>query len=168
MTRPLKIIVAVGRGGEINYRNSLPWERIPRDMDHFRSLTKDSTVIMGRGTFESIGCRPLPCRENFVLSRTLCGIEGIRIISSLQEALHIATFEETFLIGGQELFRQALVSDWVSEVYLTRVHAEFPRATVFFQEKLMYGRFTDDTSFLVDDGDDGGYDVTYHRYVRIA
>lgn len=106
----------------------------------FRELTQygdgPNTVIMGRVTWESIpsAFRPLPNRTNIVLSRTASYVEGCRVVSSLQEALAIAT-NLVFVIGGAKVLDEVFSSDLagqVSQIYVTRIAQEF-QADVFLR-----------------------------------
>ena len=112
--------------------NDLLWMRdLPADLAHFKKLTTGKSIIMGRKTFESIGSKPLPNRQNIVLSRTPTGVEKVITAGSLQAAYAMAQFP-IFVIGGESVFREAL-SD-VDVVYATEVKATFPQATIFFPE----------------------------------
>ncbi len=117
------LVVAVDEAGTIGRDGALPW-RLPSDLRHFKQITMGKPVVMGRKTFESIG-RPLPGRENIVLSRDPdYRAEGCRAVGSLQEALAAAgEAEELMVIGGAELYAQAL--PLAERIYLTRVHARF-------------------------------------------
>ena len=88
----------IGRDGE------LPW-RLPDDLQHFKELTVDHTVIMGRRTFDEVK-RPLDNRRNVVITRNEdFRPHGVTVVPSLQEALALgATEEEVFVIGGGEIF----------------------------------------------------------------
>ncbi|HIY47978.1 MAG TPA: dihydrofolate reductase [Candidatus Alistipes faecigallinarum] len=114
----LSIIVAVAENGVIGDKNTLLWH-ISEDLKHFKALTTGHPVIMGRKTYESLG-RPLPNRENVVLSRQQLEIPGCRVVHSLDEA--VALFpadEELFVIGGAEIYAEALPR--AAKFYLTRV-----------------------------------------------
>lgn len=127
------IIAAVSRNGVIGVENKIPWD-YPEDMKHFRKTTANSTVIMGRRTFESIG-RPLPKRRNIVISRTKVEVEGIETFSSLESiigfqkamegfnaATHIATgpqpaSQDIWLIGGASIYEEGM--QYADEIHLT-------------------------------------------------
>lgn len=112
--------------------NDLLWMRdLPADLAHFKKLTTGKSIIMGRKTFESIGSKPLPNRQNIVLSRTPTGVEKVITAGSLQAAYAMAQFP-IFVIGGESVFREALPS--VDTIYATEVNATFPQATIFFPE----------------------------------
>lgn len=112
MSKPiLALIAACSRGGVIGVENRLPWH-LPEDMKFFRETTRGKPVIMGRKTWESLPAafRPLPGRLNIVVSRNP-GFEapGASVVASLPEALAAAGDAEiAFVIGGAELYRQAL------------------------------------------------------------
>ena len=61
------IVVAMGRNREIGKENQLLWH-LPKDLKHFKEITSNHPIIMGRKTYESIG-KPLPNRTNIVISR---------------------------------------------------------------------------------------------------
>ena len=112
MSKPvLALIAACARGGVIGIAKRLPWH-LPEDMKFFRETTRGKPVIMGRKTWESLPAafRPLPGRVNIVVSRNP-GFEapGASVVASLPEALAAAGDAEiAFVIGGAELYRQAL------------------------------------------------------------
>jgi len=83
---------------------------------------------MGRKTFESIG-RPLPDRENIVVSSRPVGIPGVLTAASLESAYELARYP-IFVIGGGQIYAQAI--DDMDRLYVTYIKASFPEATVFF------------------------------------
>lgn len=120
----VSLIAACDRNRIIGTGNRLPWS-LPDDLKRFRQVTSGHPVIMGRKTFESIG-RPLPNRENFVITRNPgFGVPGIRRVGSLEEAIEAcrsAGVAEAFVIGGGEIYLQAISR--ADRLYLTRVEAE--------------------------------------------
>ncbi len=109
MTRPrISILVAMAANRTIGINNTLPWH-CPEDLRHFRALTMGHHIIMGRKTYESIG-KPLPGRTTVVVTRNReLKIEGCIVAHSLQEAIGACTGdEEIFIVGGAELYAQAL------------------------------------------------------------
>lgn len=124
------IVVAYDKNRGIGADNDLLWVRdLPADLKNFKKLTTDKSIIMGRKTFESIGSKPLPDRQNIVLSRTPTGVEKVITAGSLGAAYAIAQFP-IVVIGGESVFREALPD--IDTLYATEVDAEFPQATVFF------------------------------------
>lgn len=123
------IIAAVANNGIIGQGQRLPWH-LPADLRHFRRTTWGHPIVMGRRTFESIG-HSLPGRWNLVVSRTLTAvIDGIDIVSSLEEALQrVQTAPEVFVIGGASLYTQ--VFPHANRLHLTRIQADFEGDTYF-------------------------------------
>ncbi|MGB6602763.1 MAG: type 3 dihydrofolate reductase [Steroidobacteraceae bacterium] len=128
--RPLvSLIVAMANNRVIGRGNALPW-RLPSDLKRFRALTLGKPVLMGRGTFESIG-RPLTGRVNLVLTRAAgWAAEGTLTVRTLAEALERASDSpELVVIGGAQVYALALPT--ARRIYLTHVHAEVPGDTFF-------------------------------------
>lgn len=125
------IIVAVGRQNEIGADNDMPWSKsLKDDLRHFKELTSGHSIIVGRKTFESFGGKPLPNRENIVISRTPIDVDGIIHAHSLDEAYRIASHDTVFVIGGGQIYKEAITN--VDVLYVTEVKASFVDATVFF------------------------------------
>jgi dihydrofolate reductase len=125
----LNLIVAhdetllIGRDGD------LPW-RLPNDLKHFKALTLGQTVLMGRKTWESLPRRPLPGRENRVLTREAgYAAEGARVFQTLEAALALPLQGELFVIGGASLY--ALCLPLAHRLYVTEVHARGEGDTYF-------------------------------------
>ena len=126
------VLVAYDEQRAIGAHNDLPWGRnLPGDLAMFKRLTLGTSVIMGRKTFESIG-RPLPQRENIIVTRNPAfDIEGALCVNSLAAAIAAAS-HEVFVIGGSQIFREALpVTD---VIYATEVKASFADTDTFFPE----------------------------------
>lgn len=125
----ISIITAMTASGIIGNGNALPWH-IPDELKHFRRVTQDSTVIMGRRTFESIG-RPLPNRVNIVLSPPGWQTSGVIVCHSIEEALATARMHDKniFIIGGAHVYAQFLpLADCLTISYIKQ---EYP-GDVFF------------------------------------
>lgn len=116
-------IVAVANNRVIGRANQLPWH-FPNDLQHFKATTLGQTVIMGLKTFESLGCKPLPKRDNIVLDRTGQNpYPGQTYFTNLDDALRHVRTRDAFIIGGAELYRTTI--DRVDGIYLTRIHADY-------------------------------------------
>lgn len=105
----LALIAAMAKNRVIGRDNGLPWQ-LPEDLKRFRQITSGCPILMGRKTFESIG-RVLPQRQNIVITRQQdLEIPGAQVVSSLEEAIQTAdaAAREVFVIGGGEIYRQAL------------------------------------------------------------
>lgn len=157
----ISIIVAVAANGVIGDNNSLLWH-ISEDLRNFKRITSGHPVVMGRKTFESLG-RPLPNRTNVVVSRTVTEIEGCRVAASLDEA--IAMFpedEEVFIIGGAQIYAQAL--DSADKLYLTRVEHDYEGDTSFPEWDATRWRLTSRETFPR--GEKYPYPFAFEEYER--
>ena len=130
----ISLIAALAANRAIGKDNELLWQ-LPEDMRHFRETTRGKPVIMGRKTWESLpeAFRPLPGRHNIVVSRDPdYQAPGATLAASLADALRLAAdVEEVFVIGGGELYSQAL--PLASRLYLTEIEQDFD-GDVFFPE----------------------------------
>ena len=126
----LSIIAAMSEDRVIGKNGKLPWH-LPADLKYFKSLTLGHAVIMGRKTYESIG-KPLPQRKSIVLSRTQDIANGhMTTARDLDEAIDLVPGDaEVFVIGGSEVFRQALPR--ADRMYITVVHTTVPGGDAFF------------------------------------
>ncbi len=96
--------------GVIGRDGTLPW-RLPEDLARFRTLTSGHPVIMGRATWESLPARfrPLPGRDNIVLSRTAGYVaEGAHVVAGLDEALALVGDRDAWVMGGGAVYAEAL------------------------------------------------------------
>ena len=118
----LSLIAAMDNNRLIGKDNNLPWH-LPADLQHFKSITMNKPILMGRKTYDSIG-RPLPGRQNIVLTRGHAEIEGVTVVNSLEEAISEAKdVEEVMVIGGSSIYE--LVLPKVQRMYLSFVDGEF-------------------------------------------
>ena len=132
----LSLIAAIARNRAIGKDGQLLWQ-LPEDMRHFREITSGKPLIMGRKTWESLPekFRPLPGRLNIVVSRNpQYHAAGAVLSASLEDALQQAArlapgAAEIFVIGGAELYRQAL--PLADRLYLTEIDADFVGDTFF-------------------------------------
>ncbi len=124
----LSIIVAIAANGVIGNNNELLWH-ITEDMRYFRKVTSGHSVIMGRKTYDSIG-RPLPKRQNIVITRQDIAIDGCTVVHSLDEALALLPADsESFIIGGAEIY--ALALPHADRLYITQVEDLYQGDTHF-------------------------------------
>lgn len=115
---------AIGRNGGLLCR-------LPADMKHFRETTKGAAVIMGRKTYESFPKRPLPDRENLVLSRSIKELEGARVFGDIDSLLNYVKSlkSKVFVIGGGDVYKQ--LAPYCDEALITRLY-ENMGGDVFF------------------------------------
>ncbi|QCN95615.1 dihydrofolate reductase [Azospirillum argentinense] len=128
----ISLVVAAARNGVIGRDGTLPWS-LPGDLKRFRELTMGKPVLMGRRTWESLPRKPLPGRDNLVVSRSVPPGErdGARWFDGLDAALdwcHNRSVPEISVIGGAELFRETLPLAGI--VHLTRVEQDVEGDTV--------------------------------------
>ena len=144
----ISLVAALATNRVIGVAGGMPW-RLPLDLKHFKRLTTGHTVIMGRKTWDEVG-KPLPGRRNIVITRDP-GREfpGAWAVGSLAEALRLAAGdEEVFVIGGGEIYRQALpIAD---RLYLTQVDAEVSGDTYFPEWNLAEWRLISEELYPAD------------------
>ena len=135
----LSIIACISQTNRaIGYQNRLLYH-IKSDLTRFRELTTGHAIIMGRKTYESLPNGALPHRRNIVVSRSMKEMEGCEVYPNLDAALKAAEgkTEETFIIGGESIYRQSLPA--AHKLYLTAVddaaiNATPQQADAFFPE----------------------------------
>ncbi|KTC99074.1 dihydrofolate reductase FolA [Legionella geestiana] len=124
----INIVAAVDEAMGIGRTNQLLCH-LPADLQHFRALTMGKPVIMGRRTFESIG-RPLPGRQNLVLTRSNWNAPGVTTVASIAEGIEKVSGEPNIMIiGGAGVFAEAI--EFADSLYITYIEHRFD-ADVFF------------------------------------
>jgi len=155
----INIIVAIDEKKGIGKNNQLLWH-ISEDLKRFKEITFGHPIIMGRKTYESIG-RVLPNRTNIIITRDATyKVEGAIVCSSLEEAIDIAKKteesskktqnhdsyfmihnsdeDEVFIIGGGQIFKEALDKGLVDKLYLTVVKGDYDADTFFPDYKALF------------------------------
>jgi dihydrofolate reductase len=127
----ITIIAAIGNNNELGKGNDLIWH-LPADLQRFKKRTTGHAIIMGRNTFESIG-KPLPNRRSIIITRnTSYQKEGCEIVHSLEDAIKlIEPQDDAFIIGGAQIYKEAMEKNVVDQLDITKVHQDFD-ADVFF------------------------------------
>ncbi len=130
----ISIIAAVADNYAIGKNNKLLWH-LPADMKHFKDMTTEHAVVMGKRTFESLPNGSLPNRKNIVLTSIPEGnFDKYYEAVSLRDAIELCENEdEVYIIGGATIFKQALEYPGVDTMYITWVHEEF-EADAFFPQ----------------------------------
>ena len=150
----IKLIAAVDRNFAIGKNGSLLF-KIPEDLKLFQRLTTGHIVLMGRKTFESLGCKPLPDRVNIVISTTKKYDDGVitfeRLTAAVEYSKHSFPDKDLYVVGGGRVYEESL--KYADEVILTRydrayedVDTYLPAVpeTEFREEKtLLEGSFED-------------------------
>lgn len=133
------MIAAMAENGVIGSDNNIPWY-IPEDFKYFKRVTTGCPVIMGRKTWDSLPKKPLPKRENIVITkRENFEAEGAHVCHDIHDALALARrvgTEEIFVIGGEQIYKAALDTGLVDKVYLTHIYKTFDGDTYFPVSKL--------------------------------
>lgn len=123
------IIAAMTKNRVIGKDGKLPWD-IPEELNMFRSLTKDSTVMMGRRTYDSIG-HPLPKRNNIIVSRSVSAIEGVDVYNNIKDAVTKAKSygKVIFIIGGSTIYKETIpIAD---KMFLSYIKKDYDGDTYF-------------------------------------
>ena len=159
----LTIIAAVSENNALGKDNQLLWH-LPEDFKRFKTLTSGHYIVMGRKTFESFP-KPLPNRTHLIITRqpNYQAPEGCVVVSSLEKAMELCPAnEEAFVIGGGEIYQQAI--NIVDKIDVTRVHTTID-ADTFFPEidtniwKLVFEEFHPKD-------EKHAFDFTFLTYVR--
>ena len=124
----LTLVVAMDAARGIGIDNRLPWH-LPQDLAHFKRVTLARPIVMGRKTFESIG-RPLPGRRNIVVTRNPdWSHAGVETAGSLDQAIALLDGEAARIIGGAQIFAQAM--DVASRMIVTHIDKVYDCDTFF-------------------------------------
>jgi dihydrofolate reductase len=132
MTRRINAIVAVDDQWGIGKDGTMPWPHLAEDLKRFKQLTDGAMIVMGKNTWLSLPKRPLPNRDNIVVSRTLDDDFAIKVSGdpkAIITKLKQATDEDIWIIGGAEIYRQFL--PFCNSVYITRIHGDYQCDTRF-------------------------------------
>ena len=127
--KSIHAIVAIDENGAIGRQGDLLCH-LPADMKHFKEVTMGHSIVMGRKTFESFPRRPLPGRQNIVITRNAgWQYTGVTVVHSLEDAIAAAETDTIFIIGGAQVYEQSL--PLVDVLHLTRIHARWASADLF-------------------------------------
>ena len=130
----INAIVAVDENWGIGKDGTMPWPRLSEDLKNFKKLTDDSVIVMGKNTWLSLPKRPLPNRDNVIVTRTLEEESDFVTKLSGDPKSIITKLKQTFdsdiwIIGGSEIYRQFL--PLCNSVYITRIHGDYECDTKF-------------------------------------
>ena len=156
------LIVAMGLNRVIGSDNTLPWT-LKSDLKRFRKLTMGHTVVMGRKTYESIG-KPLEGRKNIVMThdRHYKG-EGIEVVTGFASLMvKITEDEKVFVIGGGNLYRQAILL--ADKIIVTEVKANVYGDTYFPEIDKKSFKEISRLKNIQEEGDEYAYDIVEYEY----
>ena len=128
--KTVEAIVAVDENWAIGRQGNLLCH-LPADMKHFKQVTMGHSIVMGRKTFESFPRRPLPGRQNIVITRNSdWQYPEVTVVHDLDQAIAAAQTDPVFIIGGAQVYELALPR--VDVLHLTVIHARWASADAFF------------------------------------
>ena len=152
----------------IGSEGDMPWH-FPADLRWFRKQTMGKPILMGRKTFESIGSKPLPGRENLVVSRTVPAVEqaaGVRFFSDMEEAVRVGKDiaartpeRELMVIGGGEIYARLL--PLADRLYITWIEQQYRGDTHFPPLQSEHWELIGSS-----EESDGGMSLKFCRYQR--
>ena len=159
----LAIIVAVANNGVIGSDNSIPWH-CPADLKYFKRITMGAPILMGRKTYQSLKIKPLPGRQNIILTRDhMFHCEACDVVHSLDEALALVKDKpKLFIIGGAEIYKQSI--NIADEVYITHVDIDAEGDRFFPDIDLTQWQCVSEQ--VHPKGEDSLYDLVFKRYIR--
>lgn len=156
------MIAAAAENNALGKDNGLLWH-LSDDFKRFKAITTGHYIIMGRKTFESFP-KPLPNRTHVIITRQAhYTAEGCIIVDSLEKAIaQVPPNEEAFIIGGGEIYKQAM--PFADKIELTRVHESFEADTFFPEIDASQWRLTNAETHPKDESHK--YDFTFETYIR--
>lgn len=130
----VNVLLAIDAAGGIGLAGYIPWKGTPfsnADLAHFKALTMNNIIVMGRKTFDSIGRKPLPGRLNVVVTRSSSvrtgSLSDVNLIfaKSVQEAIGLADIFDVSVIGGAEILQEVFNDNLWDYIYVTRVPHDY-------------------------------------------
>jgi dihydrofolate reductase len=161
--KTITLVAAMARNRAIGLNGRMPWH-LPAELQHFKRVTMGKPIVMGRKTWESLG-RPLPGRQNIVVTRQAgYRADGVDVANALEQAIDLARGPEVMLIGGGELYRQAL--PLATRMVLTLVDCA-PDADTWFPEwRPEEWRRVDSEAFEADERNPLAYQIV--EWLRVS
>jgi dihydrofolate reductase len=171
----IKLILACDLNGVIGNENELPWGKsLPYDLNRFKELTEGHIVVMGRKTFDSIGGKPLPNRENVVLSRKSLVDDHTKnlyhsndIGAILDQYDYTGGDRDLWIIGGMNVYKQFM--PYVQEIYITEVQGVFEGDTGLDIEfsKCLNDDFNPESLYEKRSDEKNKYAMNFLKFTRI-
>ena len=163
MKKPVSMIAAVAENLAIGKDNDLLWH-LRDDLKRFKKLTSGHKVVMGSRTYFSMKIRPLPDRENIILtSKPSDMFPGCVVVRTIEEALGIFDDDrENFILGGGKVYARFMPH--ADKMYITLVHAAFDADTFFPRIDRRQWKLAEQEEHKADENNE--YDTTFLIYVR--
>jgi dihydrofolate reductase len=160
----ISIVVAVSKNNVIGKDNQLLW-KLSDDLKRFKKLTTNHCIVMGRKTYDSIG-KALPNRTNIIITKNKnFHVDDAIVLHNIQDVIEYAKSKnetELFIIGGGEIYKQAL--EITNKIYLTKVDVDIDGDT-FFHYNTQEWRICYEE--LIVKNEKNEYDSTYQELERI-
>ena len=158
----ITLIAAVAQNNALGKDNQLLWH-LPDDFKRFKNVTSGHYIIMGRKTFESFP-KPLPNRIHVIITRQKdYSPEGCIVADSLPKAIAVCPKdEETFIIGGGEIYKQSI--EMADKLDITKVHQTFEADTFFPEIDLAKWKLVSSEFHSKDEKHQ--FDFTFETYLR--
>lgn len=160
----ITIIAAIATNNALGKDNDLIWH-LPADLKRFKKVTTGHHILMGRNTFESIG-KPLPNRTTIIITRNKNYFkDGCLVANSIEEAIKLVENDANiFIIGGAQIYKEAIEKDLVDQLDITQVHQEFEADVFFPQIDLSVWKEVRRENFTADDKNK--YDYSFISYQK--
>lgn len=129
----MNIIVACCSNQGIGKENSLPWH-FKSDLKYFAKVTKgdgNNAIVMGKNTWLSLPRKPLPKRDNLILSKTLKENNCFESIDDLKTHIKTKNYDEIWIIGGSQIYNQFIKEQCVKRIYITHIERNYNCDTFF-------------------------------------
>ncbi len=159
----ISIIVAIASNNAIGKNNDLLWH-ISNDLKHFKKITKNHYIVMGKKTYYSLPIRPLPYRTSMIITDVANeNIDNCLMAYSIEDAISkMDENNENFVIGGGSIYKQFM--PFANKLYITRVHKDFDADTFFPEISLNEWELVSEEHITNDPQNDFNY--TFEIYNR--
>ena len=163
MIKTLSIIVAVAQDNGIGYKNEL-LAHVSDDLKRFKNITAGHTVVMGRNTWFSLPKRPLPKRQNIVITNNPEeSFEGADTVYSIKEAIEkCPDSQESFIMGGAMVYKQFF--EKADKLYITRILKTFEADTFFPEIETETWKVESESDIFKDEK--AGLEFRYINFIR--
>lgn len=118
----VSIILACTMNGGIGFKGTLPWNNIKEDINLFKNITINNTIVMGRKTWESIPNKPLKNRKNIVISSKKIPYSDVETMHSIEET--IQKYPNAIYIGGATIYNYLIKNNLVKEAHISFIHSK--------------------------------------------
>ncbi len=122
----LKLIACIDKNNSIGINNDLIY-KFKKDLEIFKQKTINNTVIMGKNTFKSLNYKPLPNRNNIIISKSLNTPENnsYTVFNNINKVFDLKNDQEIYIIGGKQIYEY--FEDYYDELHLTIIKDEFTK-----------------------------------------